>query len=180
MVLIKITLLTELLLIESKVMKKLTMVLSFLFFSLAISAQDVDMMIYQRDVNGIKVGTRLTREQVVAEFGEPTRYVEQDSGDNGVDRYYYYGNTYIHTNEHIFDEFALRDAAFTAFTTQISEGLKVGQPLSKLDNFMFGKPQFDKQIDDEIRYKIFYTTDSPVDIYVKDGIIVRILYHDPI
>lgn len=138
------------------------------------------MMLYERDVNGVKVGMRLTREQVVAKFGEPTRYVEQDSGDNGVDRYYYYGNTYIHTNEHIFDEFALRDAAFTAFTTQISEGLKVGQPLSKLDNFMFGKPQFDKQIEDEIRYKMFYTTDSPVDIYVKDGIIVRILYHDPI
>ena len=156
------------------------MVLSFLFFSLAISAQDVDMMIYQRDVNGIKVGTRLTREQVVAEFGEPTRYVEQDSGDNGVNRYYYYGKSYIHTKDHVFDEFAVSDTSFVAFTLQIEGGLKIGDPLSKLDTFMFGKPVIDKTVNDMVRYNLFASTDSPVDLYVKDGIIVDITYHDPI
>lgn len=150
------------------------------FFSTTLSAQQVNMRLYERDVNGVKVGTVLTRDRVVAEFGEPTRFVEKDSGDNGVDRHYYYGNSYIHTNDHVFDEFGISDAAFAVCTLQIDGGLKVGDPLSKLDDFMFGKPQFDKPIEDMLRYKLFHTADNPVDLYVKDGIIVDIHYHDPV
>ena len=149
-------------------------------FSTTLPAQQVDLRIYDRDVNGVWVGAILTRDQVIAKFGEPTKFMEKDSGDNGVDRHYYYGKSYIHTNDHIFDEFALRDATFTAFTLQIEGGLKVGDPLSKLDDFTYGKPILDKPIEDMVRYKLFHTTDNPVDLYVKDGIIVRITYHDPI
>ena len=159
---------------------KVIFVLMISLFSTTLSAQQVDLRIYDRDVNGVRVGTILTRDRVVAEFGEPTRYVEQDSGDNGVNRYYYYGESYMHTKDHIFDEFAVSDTAFSAFTLQIEGGLKVGDPLSKLDDFTYGKPILDKPIEDMVRYKLFHTTDNPVDLYVKNGIIVDITYHDPI
>lgn len=150
------------------------------FFSTTLSAQQVDMMLYERDVNGVRIGTRLTRDRVVAEFGEPTRYEEQDSGDNGINRWYYYGDTYIHTKDHIFDEFAVCDASFAVFTLQIHGGLTIGDPLSKLDNFIYGKPEFVKTVDDTLRYRLFDGSDNPVHLYVKDGIIVDITYHDPI
>lgn len=159
---------------------KIILGLMICFFSINLSAQQLDLRLYSRDVNGVCVGTILTRDQVVAKFGEPTRYVEQDSGDNGVNRYYYYGNSYIHTKAHVFDEFGISDAAFAVCTLQIAGGLKVGDPLSKLDNFVFGKPKFIKTVDDMLRYRLFYTSDNPVHLYVKDGIIVDITYHDPI
>ena len=161
---------------------KMILVLMISFFSTAaaMSAQEVDMMLFNRDINGVKVGTVLTRDQLVAKFGEPTSYEEQDSEDNGVNRWYYYGKSYFHTKDHIFDEFAVSDTAFVAFTNHIPGGLKVGDPLSKLDNFKYGKPLFDKQIDDMLRYYLFYTADNPVCLYVKDGIIVDITYHDPV
>lgn len=159
---------------------KLLLGLIISFISTTLSAQQVDMMIYERDVNGVRVGTTLTREKVVAKFGEPTRYEEQDSEDCGVSRWYYYNKSYIHTQNHIFDEFAVSDTAFVALTLQIDGGLKIGDPLSKLDNFKYGKPVVDKPIEDMIRYKLFDTSDGPVDLYVKDGIIIDITYHDPI
>ena len=159
---------------------KIVLGLMAIFFSITLSAQQENMMLYERDVNGVRIGTMLTREQIVAEFGEPTKYEEQDSGDNGVDRWYYYGESYIHTQDHIFEEFAVSDTNFIVLTLQISGGLKVGDPLSKLDDFVFGKPRFDKPIDDMLRYKLFYATDGPVCLYVKDGIIVDITYHDPV
>ena len=144
--------------------------------SAMISAQEVDMMLYNRDVNGVETGTILTREMVIAEFGEPSGYEEQDSGDNGIDKYYYYGDNYIHTNDDVFDEFAIRDNAWSAFTNHIEGGVKVGDPLSKLDTFKYGKPIKKK----ETRYRLFYTSDNPVDIYVEEGVIVGITYHDPV
>ena len=160
---------------------KMILVLMISFFSTApvISAQEVDMMLFNRDVNGVAVGTLLHRARVIEKFGEPTSYKEQLSEDNEVSRWYYYGKSYIHTQDDIFDQFAVRDTNFTAFTNHISGGLKVGDPLSKLDNFKYGKPLFDKQIDDMLRYYLFYTADNPVCLYVKDVIIVDITYHDP-
>ena len=157
----------------------LVLMVSLCNTSVVLSAQEVDRMKYSRDVNGVEVGIILTRNFVVANFGEPTRYEEQDSGDNGVNRWYYYGDSYIHTKDHVFDEFAVSDTVFAAFTNQIPGGLKVGDPLSKLDNFKYGKPVQYRDFEDCLVYSLFDTTDSPVDLYVKDGIIVDITYHDP-
>ena len=65
---------------------KMILVLMISFFSTAaaMSAQEVDMMLFNRDVNGVKAGTVLTRDQLVAKFGEPTSYEEQDSEDRGI------------------------------------------------------------------------------------------------
>ena len=160
---------------------KMILVLMISFFSTApvISAQEVDMMLFNRDVNGVAVGTLLHRARVIEKFGEPTSYKEQLSEDNEVSRWYYYGKSYIHTQDDIFDQFAVRDTNFTAFTNHISGGLKVGDPLSKLDNFKYGKPIQYRETEDSVVYRIFNTTDSPVDLYVKNGFIIDIVYLNP-
>ena len=50
-------------------------------------------------VNGIEVCTKMTKEEVIAKFGEPTRYRYYDSQDNGVDERYFYDKTMLHFND---------------------------------------------------------------------------------
>ena len=44
-----------------------------------------------QDLNGVKINAVMNCEQVISKFGEPSKYAERDSGDLGVDKYYYYG-----------------------------------------------------------------------------------------
>jgi len=54
-------------------------------------------------------------------------------------------------------EFFVKDRRFAVLTLEIDGGIRVGDPLSKLDNFKSGKP-----------------------LYVKEGIIIAIFYDYPV
>lgn len=129
---------------------------------------------YAQDLRGIDIGTVLNYEQVISIFGEPSRYQESDSGDLGIDKYYHYGENYLHFNDDVFIGFHLRDSGFLAFTTDIEGGLKVGDNLSRLDNFKYGKPKRYQN-----KYILYWHCDCPVYLKVEDGIIIGIDYHDP-
>ena len=146
---------------ERQYIKTLILIISLFNISVNLSAQNVDMMLFNRDVNGIEVGTILTKYILIAKFGDPTRYIEQDSGDNGINKWYYFGS--------------IVDSSFVAFTNHVKGGLKIGDPISLLDNFKYGAPE--KETD--TCYILFHTADNPVYIYVENDIIVAINYHDP-
>lgn len=140
-----------------------------------VLAQDVDMMLFDRDVNGAKIGTKMTKEQVIGMFGEPDKYVYHDNGEDGKGEYYY-GKSYLHFNNDTFDAFYLADAFLIALTNHIDGGLKVGDSISKLDSFKYGKPRKRKNGS----YKLFFTSDNPVNLWIEDGIIIGIEYNEPI
>ncbi len=66
----------------------------------------------QVSVNGIKVFSQLTKNEVFEIFGQPEEYEIQDSGDNGVDEWYHYGENLLHFNENYFIGFSICDKNF--------------------------------------------------------------------
>ena len=63
-------------------------------------------------VNGVEVDTKMTKSEVIAKFGEPDKYLYQDSGDNGVNEWYHYGKTHFVFKDEYFIEFTVCDKIF--------------------------------------------------------------------
>ena len=157
-------------------MKKIMFYIALTIATCGISmGQEVDMMLYNRDINGVEIGDTLKYDQVVLQFGEPSNYYEHDSGDLGVDKRYIYGENSFHFNDDVFIGFSIHDSTFAALTNHIDGGLKVGDKLSRLDNFKYGKPEYHRWS----TYRLFAGSDNPVNLIVENGIIIGIDYHDP-
>lgn len=95
--------------------------------------------------------------------------------------YYRIGSdSFYFRNNGIFNEFVLKDSTFAALTLWIPGGIRVGDKLSKLDNFKYGKPKVAEWLKSEngfTHYVLFYDhLDSLVFLAVKDGIIKRMSY----
>ena len=157
-------------------MKKIMFYIALTLMTCSISvAQEMDMMLYNRDINGIEIGDTLKYDQVVLQFGEPSNYYEYDSGDLGVDKRYIYGENSFHFNDDVFIGFSIHDSTFAALTNHIEGGLKVGDKLSCLDNFKYGKPEYHRGKS----YSLFTGADNPVYLNVENGIITCIYYSTP-
>ena len=157
-------------------MKRMILCAAAALVAVAVSAQEVDIMLYRRDVNGVEIGDTLTRSQVYSVFGVPSRYEYDDTGDLGVNEYYYYGESFLEFKNNIFIGFCLRNSHFSAFTCHIEGGLHVGDKLQKLDGFKYGNPVFHKPG----TYDLFYNSDNPVYLIVSNGIITGIDYSEPL
>lgn len=158
-------------------MKKTIISIALIIMACSISsAQEVDMMIYNRDVNGVDIGDVLEYDQVVSVFGEPECFKQDDNGIEGINQQYSYGCNTLDFKDDVFIGFCLRDASFTALTNHIDGGIKVGDKLSRLDNFKYGKPKFHKGN----TYLMFTGSDNPVYLIVENGIIIGIDYSDPV
>jgi len=133
---------------------------------------------FGHDVEGFCIGQRMNYKQFVAKFGKPDRYEA-----NGGDESYYIGEDYFHFGQDgLFLDFVLESPRFAALTKYIKGGIRVGDKLSKLDNFKYGKPveikygfKPEKGV---IKYALFSESDEPVFLLVKDGIIIVIFYFE--
>lgn len=140
------------------------------------------------DVEGVKIDQKMTYGQFVAKFGKPDRYKQDKSEGDGysyLDEYYWVGkNSFSFINNGTFNEFFLMDDRFAALTLWIPGGIRVGDKLSSLDNFKYGKPKVASWLEPKdgfITYTLFYDyLDDLVFLSVKDGIICSISYSDPI
>ena len=140
------------------------------------------------DVEGVKIDQKMTYGQFVAKFGKPDRYKQDKSEGDGysyLDEYYWVGkNSFSFINNGTFNEFFLMDDRFAALTLWIPGGVRVGDKLSKLDNFKYGKPKVASWLEPKdgfVTYTLFYDyLDDLVFLSVKDGIICSISYSDPI
>ena len=76
------------------------------------------------------------------------------------------------------------DNRYAALTLWIPGGIRVGDKLSSLDNFKYGKPKVASWLEPKdgfVTYTLFYDyLDDLVFLSVKDGIICSISYSDPI
>lgn len=140
------------------------------------------------DVEGVKIDQKMTYGQFVAKFGKPDRYKQDKSEGDGysyLDEYYWVGkNSFSFINNGTFNEFFLMDDRFAALTLWIPGGIRVGDKLSSLDNFKYGKPKVASWLEPKdgfVTYTLFYDyLDDLVFLSVKDGIICSISYSDPI
>ncbi|MGP1393468.1 MAG: hypothetical protein ACTTK1_05820, partial [Candidatus Cryptobacteroides sp.] len=147
------------------------------FMSFVAMAQENEEW-FGHDVEGFCIGQRMNYKQFVAKFGKPDRYEA-----NGGDESYYIGEDYFHFGQNgLFLDFVLESPRFAALTKYIKGGIRVGDKLSKLDNFKYGKPveikygfKPEKGV---IKYALFLESDEPVFLLVKDGIIIVIIYNE--
>ena len=79
-----------------------------------------------QDVNGLKVGEKYTRSQIIKALGKP---------DSGSDEFcYIYGQSFFNFDEddNTFTEFSVQDPRFITMTEEIEGGLRVGDDISKV------------------------------------------------
>ena len=150
--------------------------------SSSLSAQEVDMMLYERDVNGVKIGTFMSKDQVIAIFGEPD-YIHRDEPAEGIDKLfnqvnelYYYGESYLQFEDNIFIGFCLRDTSIRALANHVTGGISVGDSLTVFSDFKYGMP---KKKNNKT-YVLFYDSDNPVYLIVEGTVITGIDYSNPI
>ena len=142
------------------------------FFSAVILAISTSLSISAQDINGVELYDELTHAQVLEMFGEPTEYEEYDGQDEGVSRWYYYGENYLHFRDAVLEEFAIFDSSYTTLEEYFEGGLRVGDPFSRLDGFKHGRVE---RIDRGNSYRLYVgMNDNYLTLEVSDGIIVSI------
>ena len=154
------------------VMKRILFITIAFFMSFVAMAQENEEW-FGYDVEGFCIGQRMNYKQFVAKFGKPDRIL----GDG--ESYYVEGN-YFHFEQSIFLQFIIKTPRFAVLTKDTKGGIRVGDKLSKLDNFKYGKPVEVKYGISPpkgcTKYALFEGTDYPVFLLVKNGIIELIDY----
>ena len=85
-------------------------------------------------VNGVDVfTTKMTKEEVIAKFGEPTEYEVNDSGDNGVNVWYHYNNDIIRFKDNHLIGFTIKTNKFTVRVNGLDLNISVGDKFSVLE-----------------------------------------------
>ena len=162
--------------------KRILFITVAFFMSFVAMAQENEEWL-GHDVEGFCIGQRMNYKQFVAKFGKPDRY-EVYGEDDGKQESYYYGKDYFYCDYNgQFLEFNLKTPRFAALTKYIKGGIRVGDKLSKLDNFKYGKPIKAREAlqpnNGNVKYVLFYNTDCPLYLNAKDGKITLIHYWDP-
>lgn len=171
------------------IFKTIVTICAVAFLYVTVSAQDFydEFRAKSIDVEGVKIGRKMTYDQFVAKFGKPTEYTQSDSGEGGessIDGYYKVGQDVFYFQDNgAFSGFSINENKFSVLTLWITDGIRVGDKLSKLDNFKYGKPKVASWLKPEngfVEYAIFYNhLDAFVYLSVKDGVIHNIRYSDP-
>ncbi len=125
-------------------------------------------------VNGVKTHTKMTKSEVIAKFGKPDKYLYQDSGDNGVNEWYHYGETHFVFKDECFIEFTVCDKKFSVTLGGLDSDITVGDKFSVLSPLnLIEMDWYEKDW-----YCVYYN-DVKVSFEVKDGIITCIDYYLP-
>ncbi len=161
-------------------MKKFILLLIFLFTSAVSFAQDVE---------GVEIDSVMTYNQIVAKFGEPTRYWSHET-EFGLDEEFYYDENLLYFGwGNKFLNFYISSNQFRVLTKDIEGGIKVGDLLSKMENCKYGMPKLADWLnkrenlqDGCTRY--YYNPNGDADSYViigvRDGIIKWISFDYPV
>lgn len=128
------------------------------------------------DVDSVCVDTVMTKEEVIARFGEPDEYEFYDAGPDGIEEYYHYGKSFIKFHDNVFIEFSICDSSFVALKCSIPGGVRVGDPFEVLAPL---SPRRAHWIKGEC-YALFHDTDCMVFVDISDGKIDSIYYSDPL
>lgn len=146
------------------------------FFSAVILAISTSLSISAQDINGVELYDEMTHAQVLEMFGEPTKYHENIYPEDGVERWYYYGENYLYFMNDVLGEFTIADSSYTTLEEYFEGGLRVGDPFSRLDGFECGRLEKYPRLPD--CYHLYIgMSDIWLTLYIEDGIIVRMNCH---
>ena len=123
-------------------------------------------------VNGIEVGTKMTKSEVIAKFGKPDRYSYNDAGMvEGIDERYIYADGSLHFNNNLFIGFTVIGKSFAVTLGGLDSDITVGDKFSVLSPLnLIEMDWYEKDW-----YCVYYY-DVMVSFEVKDSIITCIDY----
>ncbi len=127
-------------------------------------------------VNGVKTHTKMTKSEVIAKFGKPDKYLYQDSGDNGVNEWYHYGETHFVFKDECFIDFAVCDKNLSVTLGGLDSDITVGDNISVLSPLDLKK--MDRPWQEKDLYCVYYN-DAKVIFKIEDHIIKWISYFFP-
>ncbi len=122
-------------------------------------------------VNGVQILSKMTKDEVVAKFGEPDDYQYEDTGDNGINEWYWYGKSHFVFKDDCFIEFTVYDRRFVVTLPGLDAVVTVGNKFSVLEPLnpevfdIYGKDY----------YNIYYL-DETISVQIADRIITFITY----
>ena len=127
--------------------EKIVTICLTVFLSVTADAQNFwdEFRTKSLDVEGVKIGQKMTYDKFVAKFGKPDRYEQKDVGESGcpsIAEYYDVGGNFFSCrNNGVFGTFVLDDNRYAALTLWIPGGIRVGDKLSSLDNLSMESPR---------------------------------------
>ena len=125
---------------------------------------------------GLHIGQKADSAREVSIFGIPDKYYKCDE-EFGLTEVYSYGKCFLHFEANgCFLDFTLSDNRFAALIDTIEGGVRVGDPISKLDNYVTGKPELIKKVDGFDVYAINKDLCDITRFFVKNGIINIIVF----
>ena len=102
-----------------------------------------------QDIEGVAIGTTMTKNEVIAKFGEPDQHSYSDADDLGIDERYHYEENLLIFNNSEFIGFVVSDNRWRVLTNVVDGGVRVGDQFSKIE---FLKPEVATWIDNETYY----------------------------
>ena len=128
-----------------------------------------------QDLEGID-STKLTKEQVIAKFGQPDEYTDTVYEDGRYETYIYGNDRLLFIDGSLF-EFYISSKNFAVFTKDIDGGIRVGDSLEKVLNSDL-KPHYSAWYDEDTYHQYYY--DLRIYYRIKDGIIMEIWTFFPV
>lgn len=136
-----------------------------------------------QDIEGLLIGSNVTKEQVIKVFGVPTKYVANDwpaQCEFKHEWFVYESNAgpadlTIELADDYLDSFTISSQGYCVFTTIIKNGIKVGDDFSVLKNILKIEKTEAKNGGIWYRDYSFMDTWNQVYIFVKDGKIAEII-----
>jgi len=113
------------------------------------------------------------KDSVIAKLGQPDKYSSNQS-EFGLNEEYYFGENMLHFSEDgVFSGFALLDRRFAIFSSFVSGGIRVGDPVIKFQQMSFGK----LETRDEHTYAFMDNpkNSTPLLVHHSNGIITKLL-----
>ena len=86
-----------------------------------------------QDIEGVAIGTAMTKNEVIAKFGESDQYSDSDAGDLCIDERSHYEENLLIFNNSEFIGFAVSDNRWRILTNDINGGVRVGDQFSKIE-----------------------------------------------
>ncbi len=124
-----------------------------------------------QDLEGVDFGDALTKEQVIAKFGQPNEYISYDPEIGDLYETYVYDDYLLEFHDSCLFQFYISSKNFAVFTKDIDGGIRVGDSLEKVLNSDL-KPHYSAWYDEDIYHQYYY--DLRIYYRIKDGIIVEI------
>ena len=128
-----------------------------------------------QDIEGIDLWDKVTKEQIIAKFGQPKNYKSELMDDmKTYHELFYYDGLFLETEGSILTAFGSSNPSYNVLTKYIKKGIRVGDTIEKLSEL---KPvnKWTQTLDNGvIQYRFVYENEDDISVNVRNGRIVSI------